>query len=485
MAVVKEGKGSSAKPGDDGGHRALLEKTLEHALAFLESLDSRSVAATAGRDELLERLDQPLAEHGAAAEEIIEQLVANVDAGLNASTGGRFYAWVIGGNLPAALAADWLNTAWDQNGALHATSPALGVIEEICGRWLKELLNIPAHASYALVTGCQMAHATCLAAARNKVLADRGWDVEASGLAGAPQIKVMGSRACHGSVERAVRLLGIGKDNLISLDADAHGRLSADALERALRSADDGPVIVVLQAGEINTGVYDPFEALIDIAHEHEAWVHVDGAFGLWAAASANYRQLMHGCDKADSWSTDGHKWLNVPFDCGYAFVAHPEYHRRAMSHRASYLVHDETARDPMDYNPEWSRRGRAVSTYAALRELGKSGVASLVDNCCAHAHALVTGIGALAGAELLCEPIINQGLVRFPDPRTGASEEDHARRTDRVIDFINASGEAFFSGSTWQGKRCMRVSVCSWRTGEDDVKRSIAAAAAAISAAG
>lgn len=464
--------------------RALLEQTLKHALEFLESLDSRSVAATATRDELLERLGQPLGEEGEAPLSIIDGLAANADAGLNASTGGRFFAWVIGGNLPAALAADWLNTAWDQNAGLHATSPALGVIEEICGTWLKDLLNIPAHASYALVTGCQMSHATCLAAARNKVLDDHDWDVEAQGLCGAPQVKVIGSHACHGSVERAVRLLGIGKNNLIGLDADLDGRLSPDVLDDALREAAGAPVIVVLQAGEINTGIYDPFTTLIPVARKHNAWVHVDGAFGLWAAASSEFSHLMRGCEQADSWSTDGHKWLNVPFDCGYAFVAHPEHHRRAMSHRASYLVHDEKARDPMDYNPEWSRRGRAVSTYAALRELGRKGVAKLVENCCRHAQALVNGIGALDGAELLRTPLINQGLVRFPDPRPGATEADHARRTDKVIALINASGEAFFSGSTWQGKRCMRVSVCSWQTSDNDISRSISAARAAIASA-
>lgn len=463
--------------------RALLEKTLAHALAFLESLDERPVAATADRKALLERLDKTLPERGEPPADIIDDLVRGASEGLNASTGGRFFAWVIGGNLPAALAADWLNSAWDQNGALHATSPALGVLEEICGVWLKELLGLPMAASFALVTGCQMSHATCLAAARNKVLADRGWDVEADGLAGAPQIKILGSRACHGSVERAVRLLGLGKNNQVGLDADCDGRLEANSLREALEANRDTPIIVVLQAGEINTGIFDPFEVLVPLAHKYNAWVHVDGAFGLWAAASPTYRHLMLGCELADSWSTDGHKWLNVPFDCGYAFVAHPDHHRRAMSHRASYLVHAEDARDPMDYNPEWSRRGRAVSTYAALRELGREGVARLVDDCCRHAHDLVTGIGALEGAELLREPVINQGLVRFPDPKPGAGESDHARRTDEVIAAINASGEAYFSGSNWQGKRCMRVSVCSWQTTARDVERSIRAAGAAIEA--
>lgn len=479
----ESGQSAAHTAADSEQRRALLEKTLQHALDFLDSLDQRPVAARDDRDALRSKLASALPEHGEPAARIIDALVDGVADGLNASTGGRFFAWVIGGNLPAALAADWLNTAWDQNGALHATSPALGVLEEISGAWLKDLLGLPEGASFALVTGCQMSHATCLAAARNKVLADHGWDVESDGLAGAPVIKVLGSHSCHGSVERAVRLLGIGKNNQLGLDADRDGRLDPESLRAALEANRGRATIVVLQAGEINTGIFDDFETLIPIAHEYDAWVHVDGAFGLWAAASPRYMHLMRGCGQADSWSTDGHKWLNVPFDCGYAFVAHPENHRRAMSHRASYLVHAKQARDPMDYNPEWSRRGRAVSTYAALRELGREGVARLVDDCCRHAYALVTGIGALDGAELLRTPIINQGLVRFLDPHPDAGEEQHARRTDEIIAAINASGEAYFSGSTWQGRRCMRVSVCSWQTSEEDVARSIRAAASAISA--
>ncbi len=461
--------------------RALLERTMVHALEFLDSLETRSVGATLSKTELRARFARPLPDDGSEAQQIIDQLATDADGGLNASTGGRFFAWVIGGNLPAALAADWLTSAWDQNAGLHATSPALGIIEEVCGEWLKDLLGLPAHASFALVTGCQMSHVTCLAAARNQVLADREWDVEQRGLAGAPAIKVLGSAACHGSVERALRLLGLGRDSFIALPADRDGRLAPATLKGALEEAGGTPCIVILQAGEINTGIFDPFEELVPIARKHGAWVHVDGAFGLWAAASPRFRHLMAGCALADSWSTDGHKWLNVPFDCGYAFVANPACHARAMSHRASYLVHASDARDPMDYNPEWSRRGRAVSSYAALRQLGRKGVAELIERCCQHAQAIVTGIGTLPGAELLRPPVINQGLVRFTDPAPGATETDHDRRTDAVIESINASGEAFFSGSTWQGMRCMRVSVCSWQTSDSDVQRSIAAARQAI----
>jgi aromatic-L-amino-acid decarboxylase len=266
----------------------------------------------------------------------------------------------------------------------------------------------------------------------------------------------------------------LGEKNLISLQADSDGRLPAGMLTNALQENSTIPTVVVLQAGDLNIGAFDDFQALIPIAKKHGAWVHIDGAFGLWAAASARYRHLLAGAEQADSWTTDGHKWLNVPYDCGYAFVADREAHRASLSHRAAYLTHDADARDQMDWTPEYSRRGRGFATYAAIRQLGKAGVEALIDRTCGHAHALVTRIGSLPGAEMLWEPQINQGLIRFHDPRDGATDADHDVFTDRIMAAILASGGAFFTGTTWRGRRAMRVSVCNWQTSTEDVERVV-----------
>ena len=461
--------------------RACLEAAFLQSIDHLENLDRRSVAATASLDTLRQRLSKTLTEDGTAPDQVIKELVEDVAGGIVGSASGRYFSGVIGGALPAALAADWLASAWDQNAVLYATGPAAAIAEEATGAWLKEIFGLPEGASFALGTGCQMAHATCLAAARHALLRKRGWDVEQRGLFGAPPIRILSGQERHGSTGRAIRLLGLGLGHILDLPTDDKGRLRGDALEQTLADHPDLPTLVLTQAGEINTGAYDPFETIISIAHRYGAWVHVDGAIGLWAAASPKHRYLVRGVGQAYSLATDGHKWLNVPYDCGYAFVADAEAQRASMAHRAPYLTHDAQARDPMDWTPEWSRRARAFPTYAALRQLGRAGLADLLERCSRHAHSLVTRIGQLPGAEMLWEPVINQGLVRFLDPRPGATEQDHDRRTDEIIEAICATGEAVFGGTTWRGRRAMRVSVSNWRTSEEDVERVVKAVAGVL----
>jgi glutamate/tyrosine decarboxylase-like PLP-dependent enzyme len=461
--------------------RNALDLAFAHAVSHLEHLDQTSVAATTDAATLRARIDKPLTNEGVPAPQVVEELVHDVDGGLLGSAGGRFFGWVIGGALPAAVAADWLSSAWQQNAGLYATAPAAAIVEETVGRWLKEILGLPPKASFALVTGCQMAHVTCLAAARHGLLAKHGWDVESQGLFGAPPIRILSSSERHASFVRAVRLLGFGKSHIRLLDVDDQGRLLPDALENELRAAEGGPTLVLLQAGDVNIGAYDSLETLIPLAKRYGAWVHVDGAFGLWAAASPRFRHLLKGVEAADSWATDGHKWLNVPFDSGFAFVADEEAHRASLSVREVYLTHATDARDQMDWNPEWSRRARAFPAYAALRQLGRDGLRDLIERCCRHAEGIVMGIGELPGAEVVWKPIINQGLVRFLDARPGATEADHDRRTDEVIAAILKTGEAFFGGTTWRGCRAMRVSVCNWQTSDEDVARVVRGVASVL----
>jgi glutamate/tyrosine decarboxylase-like PLP-dependent enzyme len=455
-----------------------LQRALHHSLDYLNGLEESPVAASASLGSLRERLVKPLAEHGTPAAQVIDELVADTADGITGSAGGRFFGWVIGGSLPAALAADWLTSAWDQNAASYACAPAEAVVEEVCGAWLKELLGLPEHASFALTSGCQMAHVTALASARNHLLARAGWDVERDGLCGAPRIRILSGDQYHGSITRATRLLGMGTAAVAGLLVNAAGQLDAQVLEHALAEAPDVLTIVLLQAGDLNIGAFDSFAELIPLAHRYGAWVHVDGAFGLWANASSRYRHLLKGVEQADSWATDGHKWLNVPYDSGFAFVAHPQAHKNAMSYEASYVAHNHEVREQKDWNPDWSRRGRGMAVYAALRELGRGGVAQLVERCCGHARDIATGIGALEGAEVVWEPRINQGLLRFPDPRPQASQRDDDRRTDAVAAAVLATGEAFFTNTTWRGIRCMRISVCNWQTSASDVERAVAAVA-------
>lgn len=456
----------------------VLDRAAAHAARYLETLALRPIAPSADLDELRLRLAKPFPEVGLEDEAVIDELVRDAEGGIMGSASGRFFGWVIGGTLPVALAADWLTAAWDQNAASNLTAPAEAVVEEVCGAWLKELLGIPKPASFAFVTGCQMAHTTALAAARNKLLRDRAWDVEKAGLAGAPRLKILTTESRHESIMRSARLLGLGTDAIGYVPADDKGRMRTDELEAALRRAGASPTIVWLQAGDLNTGIFDPFERACRVAHDAGAWVHIDGAFGLWAATSARYRHLLTGASEADSWATDGHKWLNLPFDSGLVFVAHPSAHRAAFAQDASYSVPREELRNQKDWNPEWSRRGRGFAAYAAIRGLGRSGIGEIVDRCCAHADRLVTGIGALPGAEIVAAPTINQGLVRFL-----SADGNHDRATDSVIRRVQAAGVAWFGGATWRGMRVMRISVCNWRTTDRDVERALDAVSKALSA--
>jgi glutamate/tyrosine decarboxylase-like PLP-dependent enzyme len=458
----------------------VLVRALHHASEWLAGLDTRPVGAQVDLETLRTRLRLPVPERGTDPVRIIDDLVAQTAGGHNASASGRFFAWVIGGSLDSALAADWLTSAWDGNSGLYAVAPASAVVEEVAGEWIKELLDLPRDASFAFTTGCQMAHFTCLAAARHAVLQRVGWDVARDGLSGAPATRIFLSDQRHSTIDRAARFLGFGTRNLEVLPTDELGRLVPAALSKALTDW-NGPSVVVLNAADLNIAAFDSFEDLIPIARASNAWVHIDGAFGLIARASRATHGLMAGVEAADSWATDGHKWLNVPFDCGIAVVRDREAHRAAMTISASYLTAEGRARDQLDWTPEFSRRGRGYTVYAAIRELGREGLEALVDRCCAHCRAIVTGIGGLKGAEALWVSELNQGLVRFRDPRAGASEADHDAYTDRVVAGINATGEAFFSGTTWRGRRAMRVSVVNWRTNERDVARAVAAARATL----
>ena len=406
--------------------------------------------------------------------------VAAVEPALVATTGSRYFGFVVGGALDAATAADVLTTAWDQPAFNAITSPAAAVVEEVAGRWLKELLGLPAGASFGFTTGGQGANTISLAAARHHVLARAGWDVEQDGLIGGPRVRVVATGERHATIDRALRLLGLGAGALEPVATDAQGAIDVDDLARVLADRPTTPTIVCLQAGNVNTGAFDDFGAATAIAHEHGAWVHVDGAFGLWAAASPTLRHLVAGIDAADSWGTDGHKWLNVPYDSGYAFCAHPDAHAAAMSYTAAYLTTPDVTsagvglRAPGDYVIESSRRARGFTTWAALRELGRVGVADLVDRCCRLARRFADQLATTDGVTVVNDVVLNQVVVSF-----GTDEQ-----TDRVIAAVQASGECWMGATTWHGRRLMRISVSSWRTTDDDVDRSVAAIRSAINSA-
>jgi glutamate/tyrosine decarboxylase-like PLP-dependent enzyme len=452
--------------------RTLLDETAGLAADYLESLPERPVGWLADVEELRSSLGGPLPEVPSDAGEVIADLAAGAQPGLVASPGGRYFGFVIGATEPAALAADWLTSAWDQNAGLYVCCPASAVVEEVAGVWLAELLGLPAGVGFGLVTGCQMAHVTALAAARHGVLARVGWDVGERGLIGAPAVRVLAGAERHITVDRALRLLGFGTACVTAIEADEQGRMRPSALRDTI-AAGEGPAIVCAQAGNVNSGACDELEEIADIAADAGAWLHIDGAFGLWAAASPAYRHLVAGAERADSWAVDAHKWLNVPYDNGIAFCAHPEAQQAAMGARASYLIQADPGgpRDALEWNPEFSRRARGFPVYAAIRSLGRSGIAELIERCCAHAHRFAEALSEVAGIEVLNDVVLNQVLVRF-----SSEDGDDDAHTDAVIETVQRDGTCWLSGTTWQGMRAMRISVSSHATTTEDVDRSIEA---------
>ena len=405
---------------------------------------------------------------------MIEDLARDVEPGLVASAGPRYFGFVIGGALPVAVAADWLTSAWDQNAGIHEASPALAVAHKVAAGWVRDLLGLPADSGVGIVTGCQMAHFTCLAAARHAVLRDAGWDVEAQGLQGAPALRVIASEQIHVTVPVACRMLGLGAERVRLVPTDDQGRMVAAELETAL-GEQAGPTIVCAQAGEINTGAFDPLADIVELCRARDAWCHIDGAFGLWAALSPRRRGLLQGFEHADSWATDGHKWLNVPYDCGIAVVADASAHRAAMTSTSAYIpAHERDVPWGLDWSPEFSKRARGVPLYAALRSLGRTGLAELIDGCCDHAEQMAERLAQADGVEVLNEVVLNQVLVRF---------DDDDRATNRVIERTQEDGTCWVSGSTFRGQTVMRISVVGWQTTADDVNRSAEAILAAARA--
>ncbi|MEA2173998.1 MAG: hypothetical protein QOD00_1590 [Blastocatellia bacterium] len=439
--------------------RELLEKTAQRAISYLENLDARSVAPLPEAVEKLSVLEEPLAEEPTAPEQVLKLLDETCSPATTAMAGPRFFGFVIGGALPVTLAANWLAGAWDQNAGLYRPTPACAVLEDIALRWLLDLFKLPSECGGAFVTGATMANFSALAAARHAVLERAGWNVEADGLFGAPAINVVVGAEAHPTLFKSLGLLGLGRDRIIKVPVDSQGRMRAEAMPTL-----SGPTIVCAQAGNVNTGAFDPLPEICDRAHAVDAWVHVDGAFGLWATTAPSTLHLTSGLADADSWATDFHKWLNVPYDSGLALARDADALRAAMSITAEYLP-TSPFRNPSDFTPELSRRARGVEVWAALRSLGRKGVAELVERTCRHARRFAEALQA-AGYQVLNEVTLNQVLVAFGDAET----------TNRVIADIQTDGTCWCGGTLWQGQTAMRISVSSWATEEDDVERSLEA---------
>jgi glutamate/tyrosine decarboxylase-like PLP-dependent enzyme len=446
-----------------------LGRALAVARQYIASRRDRPVWPATTLDQLRQALGGPLLDGPTEPLTVVEQLAGAAEPGLVTTTGPRYFGFVTGGALPATVAADWLAAAWDQNAGLYVMSPAGAVVEEVAGGWVADLLGLPDSVGVAFTTGCHMANFTALAAARHEVLRRLGWDVEADGLQRAPRLRIIVGHEVHVSVIGALRTLGIGSREVVRVEADDQGRMRADLLSKTLAAA-GGPTIVCAQAGNVNTGAFDPFEPIADACRDHGAWLHVDGAFGLWAGASRALRHHVRGVARADSWATDAHKWLNVPYDSGLAFTAHPAAHRAALSVSAAYLVRSlEEPREPMDWTPESSRRARGFAVYAALRQLGRNGVEDLIDRCCALARRFADRLRAEARIAILNDVVLNQVLARIVPPNgdADAATRDTVRR-------VQEERTCWLGGTRWHEMDAMRISVSNWSTTEADVDRSV-----------
>jgi glutamate/tyrosine decarboxylase-like PLP-dependent enzyme len=451
----------------------LLARTAEHAQKYLDSLPTRPVKERATREELVAMLGGPIPQDGEDALATIDLLAQAAEVGTVACSGPRYFGFVIGGSVPAAQAADWLTATYDQNAGLYAISPLNSVAEDVAAEWLLELLGLPKTASVGYVTGGQMANFTGLAAGRNELLQRVGWDVEQDGLQGAPKIDVVLGDEAHVTIFNSLRLLGLGARTPKRIKADNQGRMIASDLAQVLKTC-AGPTIVCAQAGNVNSGAFDPLDQIAELAGKHKAWLHVDGAFGLWGALSPKLKHYLTGVERADSWALDGHKWLNVPYDCGIAIIANPRAHRAAFASTASYLVQSSTRRDPHEYVPEFSRRARGINVYAAQRSLGRSGMQQIVERGCAQAKLFAQLLSEDPRVRIMNDVVLNQVVVRF-----GENDE----LTAAVIERVQQDGVCWLSGTRWQGSGAMRISVSNWSTTDKDVELSASAILAALDA--
>ena len=440
--------------------REILRAAADRATAYLEGLDDRAVAPNPDAVARLRALDIPMPDEPTTAESVLRELDEVCSPATIGIAGPRFYGFVIGGSLPTALAANWLASAWDQNTGLYNITPATAVLEQVSLKWMLDLLGLPPDCAGAFVTGTTVAHISALAAARHSVLARAGWNVEADGLFGAPPITVVIGQEAHPTLTKALGVIGLGRNRVIRVPVDAQGRMIASKMPRL-----SGPSIVCAQAGNLNTGSFDPLREICERGREAGAWIHIDGAFGLWARVAPSRAHLTDGIELADSWATDGHKWLNVPYDSGLAFVRDGDALRAAMAITAEYLPTVSEHRNPSDYTPELSRRARGVDIWAALRSLGRHGVAEMVEKNCRQARRFAEALTG-AGYEVLNDVVLNQVMVSFGDPEL----------TNRIIAGIQLDGTCWCGGTVWQGRTAMRISVISWATTDEDVERSIQA---------